>query len=298
MTETTLPSNKGWRRLLDRGRVVLAVALAGGCSLLQGARSMQRLALHSAAGIVQDQRTGELIFEKASGEVLPIASITKLVTAMVVLDANLDLNEPITILEEDKDTLRHSKSHLQVGTRLTRGEALHVALMSSENRAAHALGRTYPSGLAAFVAAMNAKAHALGLASTHFEDPAGLDNGNVSCARDLAKVVDQAHHYARIREFSTSASALIPCGRGVREFHNTNMLIESSRWHIGLSKTGFIEESGQCLVMQAQLAQRPVVIVLLDANGRHSRFDDANRIRAWMEGPEPVRVAHRRRRRR
>jgi D-alanyl-D-alanine endopeptidase (penicillin-binding protein 7) len=144
---------------------------------------------------------------------------------------------------------------------------------------------------------MNAKAKALGLASTRYADPAGLDSGNVSEARDLAKIVDAAYHYPQIREFSTRAHAVLPCGRATREFHNTNMLIESPRWHIGLSKTGFIEESGQCLVMQAQMAQRPVLIVLLDANGHHSRFDDANRIRQWMEGPDPAKPARRHRRR-
>jgi D-alanyl-D-alanine endopeptidase (penicillin-binding protein 7) len=257
-------------------------------SLLQGARSPQRLVLHSAAVLVQDQKTGEMLFQKRSEDVLPIASLTKLMTAMVLLDSRQNLDEPITILEEDKDTLRHSKSRLPVGTRLTRREALLLALMASENRAAHAIGRTAPGGVGVFVAAMNAKAKSLGLAETRFEDPAGLFSGNVSSARDLAKVVDQAHHYALVRTFTTTSKTTILSGRRSIEFHNTNMLLQSSRWNIGLSKTGFIDESGQCLVMQAQLAQRPLLIVLLDASGRHSRFDDANRIRTWLEGPEPA----------
>jgi D-alanyl-D-alanine endopeptidase (penicillin-binding protein 7) len=266
-------------------------------TLLQGARSPQRLVLHSAAVLVQDQKTGEMLFQKRAEDVLPIASLTKLMTAMVLLDSKQSLDEPITILEEDKDTLRHSKSRLPVGTRLSRREALLLALMASENRAAHAIGRTSPGGVGVFVAAMNAKARSLGLAETRFEDPAGLFSGNVSSARDLAKVVDQAHHYALVRNFSTTAKTTILSGRREIEFHNTNMLLQNSRWNIGLSKTGFIDESGQCLVMQAQMAQRPLLIVLLDASGRHSRFDDANRIRQWLEGPAlaPTRAVARRR---
>jgi len=254
--------------------------------------------LRSAAAVVQDQRTGEVLMEKRSNEIVPIASLTKLVTSMVVLDAGLDLNAPLTILDEDRDLLRHSRSRLPVGTVLTREQAMNLALMASENRAAHALGRTFPGGLEPFLAAMNSKARALGLRETHFFDPAGLQTGNVSSALDLARIVDAAHHYALIRKFSTCAEAEVQGPRGPLEFHNTNMLIRSPHWQIGLSKTGFIDESGQCLVMQAQMAQRPVLIVLLDATGRHSRFEDANRIRQWMEGPDPapapvhVRLAH------
>ena len=278
------------------GRIGPLVAL---CLLLWGAAlgaatRPARLVLRSAAVLIQDQKSGELLYQKHTDEALPIASITKLMTAMVLLDAHSDLKQPLTILEEDKDMLRHSRSRLPVGTRMSVEEALLVALMASENRAAHALGRTYPGGLAACVAAMNAKARALGLQETRFEDPAGLSGGNVSSARDLAKVVDQAHHYPMIRSFSTTASTHIQSGRRTLQFHNTNHLIQSSSWQIGLSKTGYIEESGQCLVMQAQLAQRSVLIVLLDANGRESRFNDANRIRQWMEGtPARVAVHHR-----
>lgn len=279
--------------MAQRGRRgILALLLCGGALAVHGARAPQRLVLHSASALVLDQQTGESLVQKRAEEVLPIASLTKLMTAMVLLDAKPDMNERITVLEEDKDTLRHSKSRLPVGTCLTRREALLLALMASENRAAHALGRTFPGGLEAFVAAMNAKARDLGLKETRYEDPAGLSGGNVSCARDLARVVDEAHHYALIRAFSTRAGSTVRSGRRDIEFHNTNLLLQSSRWHIGLSKTGYIDESGQCLVMQAQLAQRPVLIVLLDANGKHSRFDDANRIRQWMEGPEPVRRVH------
>ena len=279
-----------------RGWALVAALLGTGVlAMAHSLEEMPRLVLRSAAAVVQDQATGELLYDKHSEEKLPIASITKLMTAMVVLDANSDLAEPITILEEDKDMLRHSRSRLPVGTTLTRGEAMLLALMSSENRAAHALGRTAPGGLTAFVAAMNAKAASLGLANTHFEDPAGLSSGNVASARDLARIVDQAHHYPKIRECTTTEEATIQGRRCQLQFHNTNRLLKNPRWHIGLSKTGFIDEAGRCLVMQAELKQRPTVIVLLDSEGKFSRFGDADRIRQWLEGSDPAvkRVAKR-----
>jgi D-alanyl-D-alanine endopeptidase (penicillin-binding protein 7) len=274
---------------LRRGWVMMAALLGGG--VLASAHSLQempRLVLRSAAAVVQDQGTGEVLMEKHGDEKLPIASITKLMTAMVVLDLHQDLDEPITILEEDKDMLRHSRSRLPVGTTLTRGEALLLALMSSENRAAHALGRTAPGGLGVFVSAMNAKAKALGLTMTHFDDPAGLSSGNVASARDLARIVDQAHHYPKIRECTTCEETTIQGQRHPLQFHNTNRLLQNPRWHIGLSKTGFIDEAGRCLVMQAELKQRPMLIVLLDSEGRYSRFGDADRIRQWLEGSDTV----------
>ena len=282
------------------GWLALALMLGGGWASARAIPASPRLVLRSASALVQDQQTGELLLDKHTLDPQPIASITKLMTAMVLLDSQPDLREPITILEEDKDVLRHSRSRLPVGTTLSRGDALLLALMASENRAAHALGRTYPAGLTAFVAAMNAKAAALGLATAHFEDPAGLSCGNVASARDLAKVVDAAHRYPMIRTCSTQEETTIQGRRHPIAFHNTNRLLLSSRWRIGLSKTGFIDESGQCLVMQAQLNQRPVVIILLDSNGRGSRFGDADRIRQWFEGADPaarVRVARTRRRR-
>jgi D-alanyl-D-alanine endopeptidase (penicillin-binding protein 7) len=267
-----------------------------GCALgvpAHGLQTAPRLGLRSASALVQDQRTGEILMEKESTTAHPIASITKLMTAMVVLDAKLDLQEPITILEEDKDLLRHSRSRLPVGTTLTRGEAMLLALMASENRAAHALGRTYPAGIGAFVAAMNSKATALGLGTARFQDPAGLSSGNVASARDLARIVDQASRYPEIRTCTTTEEATIQGRYHPILFHNTNRLLKNSRWQIGLSKTGYIDEAGQCLVMQAQLKERPVVIVLLDSVGKGSRFGDADRIRQWMEGadeaaPRPV----------
>jgi len=239
--------------------------------------------LYSSCALVEDQQTSAFLVQKNATAVVPIASITKLMTAIVVLDARMDLQESLVITRDDVDTLRHSRSRLSVGTRLTREEALLLALMASENRAAHALSRVYPGGTIAFIAAMNTKARSLGLSHTHFADPAGLSSGNVSSARDLAKMVNAAYQYPLIRDFSTREEAKIKSGRRCLSFCNTNRLIRSSRWQIGLSKTGFIDESGRCLVMQASVAQRPVVIVLLDAQGTLTRFGDANRIKKWME---------------
>lgn len=243
------------------------------------------LVLRSAAVLVEDQRTGELLVQKQASAIVPIASITKLMTAMVVLDANIDLEESIAVQTSDVDVLRHSHSRLPVGTQYSRREALLLALMASENRSAHALGRTFPGGHSACVAAMNAKARALGLAETHFEDTTGLNSGNVSSARDLVRLVDTAYQYRLIREYTTSKHVTIQSGRRLVEFRNTNRLIQNPRWDIGLSKTGFIGEAGRCLVMQAHVAHRPVLIVLLDSQGRLTRVGDANRIKKWLEGP-------------
>jgi D-alanyl-D-alanine endopeptidase (penicillin-binding protein 7) len=253
-------------------------------SFVKVMRPPRNLVLRSASALVKDQKTGEFLVQKQTDAVLPIASITKLMTAMVVLDARIDLNESITIEPSDIDTILYSPSRLPVGTSLSRENALLLTLMASENRAAHALGRTYPGGLEAFVNAMNAKARSLGLSRTHFEDTAGLSSGNTSSARDLARMVDAAYHYSLVREFTTREEATIQSGRRTLEFHNTNRLIQNPRWQIGLSKTGFTNEAGRCLVMQASVAQRSLLIVLLDAQGKLTRFADANRIRQWMEG--------------
>lgn len=258
-------------------------------SLVKIARTCRKLELCSSSALVEDQVTGESLVQKQAEAVLPIASITKLMTAMVVIDAKMNLEEFITIEPKDTDTLRHSRSRLPVGTRLTRGDALLLALMASENRAARALGRTYPGGFDACIIAMNAKARSLRLANTHFEDPAGLSSGNVSSARELARMVDAAYNYSLIREFTTCEEATIRSGCRALRFCNVNRLIRNRRWQIGLSKTGFINEAGQCLVMQANVAERPVLIVLLDAQSKVARFDDANRIKRWMEGSPPAR---------
>lgn len=253
----------------------------------------QRLALQSAAVLVQDQATGTVLFEKNSNAVLPIASITKLMTAMVVLDAQPDPQEMLTIGDQDVDTLKGTRSRLRVGTQLTREEMLRLALMSSENRAASALSRHYPGGRPAFVAAMNAKTRALGLNDTRFEDPTGLTAANVSSPHDLAKMVDAAHQYPLIREFSTTAEDEVTIAGRTQQFRNTNTLVRNSNssWDIGLSKTGYINEAGKCLVMQAWINSKPVIIVLLDSLGKMTRIGDANRIKRWVETaslPRPV----------
>ena len=270
-----------------RALLLMSLALAGPWPL-QGrgaaeARSGGRLLLKSASALVLDQTTGQAIYEKDAGTPLPIASLTKLMTAMVLLDAGLDLQEPITITSDDKDTLRFSKSRLPVGTRLPREQALLLALLASENRAAHALGRTYPGGLDAFVQAMNRKAGSLGLSGARFEDPAGLSSGNIATARDLARIMDAAYHYPLIRDYSTRPETTVHSGRRSIQFPNTNALVRNPRWSIGLSKTGYIQEAGRCLAMQAMLANRPVVIILLDSWGKYTRLGDANRIKQWME---------------
>jgi D-alanyl-D-alanine endopeptidase (penicillin-binding protein 7) len=242
-----------------------------------------RLAVQSGSALVIGGEGGELFYEKNANAVVPIASITKVMTAMVVLDSLPNLQAPITISDEDVDYLRGSRSRLGVGAEITREIALLLALMSSENRAANALGRHYPGGLQAFVAAMNRKALSLGMKDTRFEDPTGLNSNNVSTAHDLARMVAAAHRYPLIREFSTTPGARVEVKGRDLDFHNTNQLVSSPTWAIGLSKTGYIREAGKCLVMQAQVADKPVVIVLLDSAGKQTRIGDANRIKRWME---------------
>ena len=259
------------------------MALAGWVALSAAVSSPARLSLKSASALVLDQSTGQTLLEKQAGAVLPIASLTKLMTAMVLLDAHLDPRESLTITAEDKDELRHSRSRLPVGTHLLREQALLLALLASENRAAHALGRTFPGGLPAFVQAMNAKAKALGLTGARFEDPTGLSSGNVATAWDLARIMEAAYGYPEIRDFTTRPETTLQSGRRSIQFPNTNALVRNPRWNIGLSKTGYIEEAGRCLVMQAMLANRPVLVILLDSWGKYTRLGDANRIKQWLE---------------
>lgn len=239
--------------------------------------------LRSAAVIVHDQNTDELLFEKKAHDVMPIASISKLMTAMVILDSGINMGMPITIEESDKDKLRYSRSHLYVGTRLSRMQALMLALMASENRAAHALARTYPGGNDEFIRAMNRKALTLGLSETQFKDSSGLSGGNVSSAQDLCTLVNAAYRYSLIRDFSTRKEFTIKSGRKRLRFVNTNSLVRNASWDIGLSKTGYIQEAGRCLVMQASLIDRHIVIVLLNASGNRTRIDDVLRIKRWLE---------------
>ncbi|HEY9194299.1 MAG TPA: D-alanyl-D-alanine endopeptidase [Methyloversatilis sp.] len=237
----------------------------------------------SQAVLVQDQNTGEVLFERNSDAVVPIASITKLMTAMVVLDAHPSLDEVLEVSDEDIDQLKNTRSRLSIGARLTREQMLHLALMSSENRAASALSRHYPGGQRAFIAAMNQKARDLGLADTQYFDSTGLNPHNVSSARDLAKIVAASANYPLIREFSTTRDGFFAVNGKMLHYNNTNALVSSPEWEIGLQKTGFTNEAGKCLVMQAWLNQKPVVIVLLDSLGKLTRIGDANRIRRWVE---------------
>lgn len=242
------------------------------------------LSVKSAAALVVDFENGHTIFGKNTQSITPIASITKLMTAMVVLDAGLPLDEILYIDSADVDFLKHTNSRLRVGTALPRRDMLRLALMSSENRAAASLGHAYPGGAEAFIAAMNRKAVELGMWNTRFVDPTGLSSENVSTANDLAKMVKGAYQYPLIREFTTTTAHEVGTATGRNlQFRNTNGLVRNSTWEIGLSKTGYISEAGRCLVMLARIAARPVIIVLLDSSGRQTRIGDANRIKKWME---------------
>ncbi|MGF6239596.1 MULTISPECIES: D-alanyl-D-alanine endopeptidase [Paraburkholderia] len=241
------------------------------------------LALRSSVAYVIDQNTGESLFDKNSRAVVPIASISKLMTAMVVLDSKAPLTEQIEVTDEDRDYIKNTGSRLSVGSVLSREDMLHIALMASENRAAAALSRYFPGGRPAFIAAMNAKARQLGMTDTHFESPSGLTSENVSTARDLVKMVNAAYQYPMIRQFSTDHSYEVYTGKRSIAYNSTNALVRNPTWDIGLQKTGFINEAGECLVMQATIHGRPMIVVLLDSSGKYSRFADATRLRTWLD---------------
>ena len=244
--------------------------------------TLDPLALKSSVALVLDQDTHEVLLSKNSQAVLPIASITKLMSAVIVTEAKQPLEQVLTITQDDVDTEKNSRSRLAVGTSLTRGEMLHLALMSSENRAAHALGRNYPGGLDAFVAAMNSKARALGMSDTRYVEPTGLSSENQSSAHDLATLVNAAYQYPMIRDLSTSQEYEVEIGHRTAQFRNTNGLVRSPSWDIGLQKTGYITEAGRCLVMQASFAGRKLIMVFLDSAGKYSRIGDAERVRRWL----------------
>jgi D-alanyl-D-alanine endopeptidase (penicillin-binding protein 7) len=246
------------------------------------------LDLRSSVAFVIDADTHEVLLDKNAQAVLPIASLTKLMTSLVVVEAALPLDEILTVTQSDVDTEKGSRSRLRVGTQLTRGEMLHLALMSSENRAANALGRHYPGGEAAFVAAMNAKAQLLGMADTRYVEPTGLSSRNQSSAKDLALLVDAASQHPLISELSTSPSYQVAVGRRTLQYHTTNRLLLNPSWEIGLQKTGYISEAGRCLVMQARMAGRKLIMVFLDSTGKYSRLGDAERVRQWIETTPPV----------
>ena len=277
----------------SKAKIIIAALFCFGCAASLFALSISDLSipvprLKSAAFIVRNQRTDELILTRRADTKQPIASITKLMTAMTILDGQLDMDEEIVIENADKDRLRNSASRLPVGTKLTRRQALQLALMSSENRAAHALGRTWPSGLEAFVEAMNRKARALELENTRFTEPTGLSEENVSSALDLERMVEAAYGYPVIRDLTTSRELLIRNKKQQIQFGNTNALVGNPRWGIGLSKTGYTADSGYCLAMQMTVRGEPIIVVLLNSAGERDRIEDAQRIRQWLDAPKPA----------
>ena len=247
-----------------------------------------QLDLKSSVALVIDQDTREVLLSKNDSAVLPIASLTKLMTGLVLSEGRLPMEEMIEITQDDVDTEKGSSSRLRVGTSLSRGELLHLALMSSENRAAHALGRTYPGGLSTFVGLMNAKAKGLGMNDTSYVEPTGLSSRNQSSAHDLARLVSAAYNDPKLRELSTSPGHQVAVGNRTLSFNNTNRLVKSQNWDIGLQKTGYISEAGQCLVMQVRIAGRKLIMVFLDSAGKLSRIGDAERVRKWVESNPAV----------
>ena len=241
------------------------------------------LGLHSSVALVVDQETHEVLYSKNDNAVLPIASLTKLMTGLVIAEANLPMDERIRITQADVDTEKWSSSRLAVGTVLSRGELMHLSLMSSENRAAHALGRTFPGGMDAFVQRMNERAVLTGMRDTRFVEPTGLSSANQSSANDLAVLAAMAYNEPMLRELSTSHGREVAVGRKTLQFNNTNRLVKNPDWDIGLQKTGYISEAGRCLVMQAQVAGRNLIMVFLDSSGKLSRLGDAERVRKWLE---------------
>ena len=251
------------------------------------------LDLKSSVAYVIDQDTSEVLLRKNDDAVLPIASLTKLMTALIVKELKLPMDEMIVITQDDVDTEKHSRSRLRVGTELSRAELLHLALMSSENRAAHALGRSAPGGMSTFVAQMNNKARELGMKDTRFVEPTGLSSKNQSSAQDLAKLVNTAYADATVREYSTWPKYEVAVGDRTLQYNNTNRLVNNPRWEIGLQKTGYISEAGRCLVMQTTIAGRNLIMVFLDSAGKLSRLGDAERVRKWVESVATARTAMR-----
>jgi D-alanyl-D-alanine endopeptidase (penicillin-binding protein 7) len=271
---------------VQRRSVVRVVEAPGRQSFgqLAGLHSTEdALDLKSSVALVIDQDTREVLFSKNDHAVLPIASLTKLMTGLIISEARLPSDELITISQDDVDTEKGSRSRLTVGTTLPRGELLHLALMSSENRAAHALGRTYPGGLATFVSVMNAKAKMLGMKDTRYVEPTGLSSRNQSSAQDLALLVNAAYADATVRQLSTSPEYQVEVGSRVLQYNTTNRLVKNPDWDIGLQKTGYISEAGQCLVMQTKIAGRKLIMVFLDSAGKFGRIGDAERVRRWVE---------------
>ncbi len=283
--KSTRAKNASGKKITAKTRSRAAAAATTSAALAPAAASpaAEARALRSSTAYVQDLETSTVLFAKNENVVRPIASISKLMTALVVVDANQPMNEIIEITDEDVDTLKHTTSRLRVGTRLSRGDMLHLALMSSENRAAHALGRNYPGGLPAFVEAMNAKARSLGMLNTHFIEPTGLSSENVSSPHDLARLLRAAAQRPLIHRYSTDTEYDVEINKRTQTFRNTNLLVRKPDWDIKVSKTGFINEAGECLVMLARINGRDMAIVLLDSQSKLSRIGDAVRIRRIVQ---------------
>ncbi|MFL9611220.1 D-alanyl-D-alanine endopeptidase [Methylobacillus sp. Pita2] len=290
-TKTTVAKkNEASGRIISTIRSNSAVATASPSVFKDDGTGLK---LASSKAMIVNQDSGEILFAKGTDIAAPIASLTKLMTAMVVLDAQLDMEEKLRVTRDDIDTLKGTGSRMPIGASLTRAEMLQLALMASENRAASALGRHYPGGVDAFVAAMNAKALQLGMLHSRFADPTGLNSANVSTAEDLVKMVRAAYQYPEIRHVSTSTSYAVPVNgaRAPLQYVNSNVLVRNSDWVIGLSKTGYINEAGRCLVMQAQVGGQPLIIVLLDSFSKNARVGDAQKIRKWIESSNSHRNA-------
>jgi D-alanyl-D-alanine endopeptidase (penicillin-binding protein 7) len=276
-------------------RARLPAVAAVGCALLAfstlaAAKPTLFPKLKSSSVLVVDQSDSSVLYSRRSDVAAPIASITKLMTALVVLDAKQPLDEPLAITRDEAVLPKCRGSRLSVGTVLTRGDFMHLALMSSENRAAHVLGANYPGGLPSLVTAMNAKAAALGMTTAHFVDPTGLSSDNVASPEDLSKLVLAAAQNAHIREYSTDPSYAVRVRKHLVEYHNTDNLVKNPTWNIIVQKTGYISEAGKCLVMEAVIEGRNVIIVLLDSAGRLTRVADAKRVKTWMESTATERV--------
>jgi serine-type D-Ala-D-Ala endopeptidase (penicillin-binding protein 7) len=277
------------------GLFLAILAAQAGAKVMREPAKAHDLKLRSSSVLIVDQNDSSVLYSRHSDVAAPIASITKLMTALVVLDADQPLDEPIEITASDRDLPKSGSSRLAVGTVLTRGDLMHLALMSSENRAAHALGSNYPGGMSAMVAAMNAKAAQLGMTNSHFVDPTGLSSQNVASPEDLTKLVIAASHNPSIREYSTDRHYAVKVRRRLVEFRNTDRLVANPAWNIVVQKTGYIAEAGKCLVLAAVIEGRSVVIVLLDSIGKYTRFADATRIKSWIEASagEHLRVSMR-----
>ena len=296
---------RAWLTLASAPFLFGSICLGEGCQAAAPAAKPLHLAAHrhsaqaeeprlrSTSALVLDETHSSVLYSRHADVAAPIASITKLMTALVVADAKQPLDEVIEITAEDRSSHKGTASRLVPGTKLTRGDLIHLALMSSENRAAHALARSYPGGIEAFVPAMNAKARALGMASAHFEDPTGLSEDNIASPEDLSKLLIAASDNPEIREYSTDPEYAVHVGRRTVEFHNTNSLVSSPTWNIIVQKTGYTLAAGKCLVMRAIIEDRTVLIVLLNSVGKYTRVADARRIRRWMEATLAGRAADR-----